>query len=648
MFKADAKKWAGLSETRETDDIPVEDIQPTETPDEEIIEKIVTNTKQDFWSRLMRAFKWDKTKDNPTKQSASKKSLNITEDNSASQTITLWGEEIQVPIDELWNVVFPEAFIQKNNARKSDMALGRKQENFDKAKKELETINSSIVEFQNKRKELQDELNELKKAPEPQIKSLHFSFLSSEKISATAQELKDISDSMVKYALVKAEQEKIQGKIDEIDATLLWTSEVWWKHNEEWLKMKKETAEIKKWEMKKNLGREQNYRAAQRIISQATGGIDAYENEKIDYEEKKIYAEKLQQNIQIVSDFIEKWDKWTMEQLAEVNAIAQNINFSWDTSNPIGLKDLNGMLAREEERITKEIQAYDTRELQLSEAHKAIDIYNYFELQDNILEAKWEIQKAEENYSNVEDENQDDIIGPKEKRLWIKLNRVWGLLELKRKKKSIKTQIEDIKIQKISLWQSLRWTISTLWEIETIIILGNDVDIVDINEPTTREYLISKWIERLSIPTARKIVDEVKSQKKSINKRIDAYNDKLTNLERNLKAIEQSISTQLKDRSEIRTANEEIKIIKEEWKAKIEAADEIRQNKTQKLHVLESSLTDNTKKLEEKYKVSIKQLLSQEIDLSEENSVGTDILEGVQKDHNEIWVLAAKVLDISS
>lgn len=581
-------------------------------------ESPVEASRKSFWSKLTsKASRRDKGSDNYKFYS------DIIEErpneDKEHQTILLWGKEVEAPIDELWNLEFPTYFTEKNNARKAKSHLETKHDDFETIKKKLEDINTEIEWLESNKSLLVIELEELKKVPEPEINSLHFSFVSSEKVNETAQALKDMSDSMREYSAVKLKQEKIEEQIAEIDAMLLGTSITWWEDNDEGLIIKRERIESRLLEAGKILAIEKNYQTAQRMITEVTNGENTYEDEKIAHNQRLRRSESLIKDIQTVTDFTDKWGKWTLEELKSINNIARAIGFSWDTTNQIWLQDLGDMLTREKQQLDEEIEAFEERESELNEAHKAIDIHNYFEFKKLISETQREVERSEENLEKAEKIKVETLEEPELDKLKIKRNRIGNLLELKRDKNLEELNIERIREDIKNLWNSLRWTTSTLWEIETLITLGRDFTLNDVKESTTLSYLREKWLEQVDIPTARTLRDNIEWEKKWITWRIERLREKLDRFEDDLLTKKEQFSKTLKDRTEIRQIKEAIVAVEAEEDKKIADAEDLKTERITHLSDLQSRLGTIETELESKYWVSIQELLSQDIILWEEN-----------------------------
>ena len=517
--------------------------------------------------------------------------------------------------------IIPES-VQKPVSHGANMpTLEEKQINFEEAKTELETIKWEIAALENNKNELQGQLDILKEEPEPEVTGLEISLVNSEKTQATAELFTNIAKLVSEYADIQVEKEDLEWKIAEINAKMEWIPETWSEKWDIWLIKKQSIATQKLEKIRDTLQREKDYRVAQRMIESATGGANAYKDEKIVYEKRTKRVEELESNIKTVSSFKDKWEQATMEALTEVRKIANQIEFEWDIQTENGLENLIKMLETRKWEIEHDIALYDEREAKLNEAHKAIDIYKYFEWEASVDWAKWELEVLQKAHKDAEEEKIKALLEPTETDNIARKERKERLVSKRKSRDEIQWEIKELEKERCIGLSGSKNMAHIVIELEPLVRTGKDVDINEVSHEATSNYLKQKLgtdVNPIAIFNIANLNGNLKKAKRDIDKNIAWVENRLHIAEQQLEQLKLTLSDEVKDRSEVVETKQSIENMESEQTIKIATAKEAINKKEEEIKKLHKGVEETIEELETKYKISLKTLLSQEIVLTQD------------------------------
>ena len=517
--------------------------------------------------------------------------------------------------------IIPES-VQKPVSHGANMpTLEEKQINFEEAKTELETIKWEIAALENNKNELQGQLDILKEEPEPEVTGLEISLVNSEKTQATAELFTNIAKLVSEYADIQVEKEDLEWKIAEINAKMEWIPETWSEKWDIWLIKKQSIATQKLEKIRDTLQREKDYRVAQRMIESATGGANAYKDEKIAYEKRTKRVEELESNIKTVSSFKDKWEQATMEALTEVRKIANQIEFEWDIQTENGLENLIKMLETRKWEIEHDIALYDEREAKLNEAHKAIDIYKYFEWEASVDWAKWELEVLQKAHKDAEEEKIKALLEPTETDNIARKERKERLVSKRKSRDEIQWEIKELEKERCIGLSGSKNMAHIVIELEPLVRTGKDVDINEVSHEATSNYLKQKLgtdVNPIAIFNIANLNGNLKKAKRDIDKNIAWVENRLHIAEQQLEQLKLTLSDEVKDRSEVVETKQSIENMESEQTIKIATAKEAINKKEEEIKKLHKGVEETIEELETKYKISLKTLLSQEIVLTQD------------------------------
>jgi len=369
------------------------------------------------------------------------------------------------------------------------------------------------------------------------------------------------------------------------------------------------------------LQREKDYRVAQRMIESATGGANAYKDEKIAYEKRTKRVEELESNIKTVSSFKDKWEQATMEALTEVRKIANQIEFEWDIQTENGLENLIKMLETRKWEIEHDIALYDEREAKLNEAHKAIDIYKYFEWEASVDWAKWELEVLQKAHKDAEEEKIKALLEPTETDNIARKERKERLVSKRKSRDEIQWEIKELEKERCIGLSGSKNMAHIVIELEPLVRTGKDVDINEVSHEATSNYLKQKLgtdVNPIAIFNIANLNGNLKKAKRDIDKNIAWVENRLHIAEQQLEQLKLTLSDEVKDRSEVVETKQSIENMESEQTIKIATAKEAINKKEEEIKKLHKGVEETIEELETKYKISLKTLLSQEIVLTQD------------------------------